>query len=107
MNGNYIHAEVGKRLKLFRQDQGLTQAELAEMVGILRTSVTNIEAGVQHPPLVTLYKFAFALNRELSDILPAIADLPEEDVNTVVIGGRLQEIPVQSLKVLQRILKED
>lgn len=36
---------IGKRIRQARKAQGLSQVELSKMVGVLRTSLTNIESG--------------------------------------------------------------
>jgi len=60
---------------MLRHRAGLSQAVLAERVGVTRTSITNLEQGTQRPPLYSLLLIAAAL--ELPDyrtLLPS----PEE-----------------------------
>ena len=38
---------IGKFIRHLRKQAKLTQAELAELVGVERTSITNIESGIQ------------------------------------------------------------
>jgi transcriptional regulator with XRE-family HTH domain len=42
-------AEFGNRIGLLRQQNGMTQATLAAMVGVARSSIANIELGNQEP----------------------------------------------------------
>jgi transcriptional regulator with XRE-family HTH domain len=53
--------EVGARIRLLREAAGMTQQQLAELVGMMRTSVANVEAGRQNLPLDRLGRFADAL----------------------------------------------
>lgn len=50
----------------------MTQAELAERVGLGRTSVTNLERGKQNPPLSLLPKLAQALGVSPSELLTEV-----------------------------------
>lgn len=55
----------GKRIAMLRAEQGMTQAELADKVGIKREHVSRIEAGKYSVGLKHLAKIAKALNTEL------------------------------------------
>lgn len=45
MEYEQINKEIGERIRSRRKDLGLTQVELAEMVGYTRVSITRIENG--------------------------------------------------------------
>jgi transcriptional regulator with XRE-family HTH domain len=51
-------------------DADLTQQEVAERVGLTRTSITNIERGAQHIALHQLYLLAAAVGLEPEQLLP-------------------------------------
>lgn len=51
---------VQHRLRIAREFAGLEQADLAEMVGISRTSVSNAESGKTRPRKITLNAWALA-----------------------------------------------
>lgn len=53
-------------IALMREREGRTQAELADLAGFGRTSVANIESGLQEPTLYRLERLAEALHAELS-----------------------------------------
>lgn len=67
---SYFYAEFGAKLRLARENAGLTQKELAERVELPRTSVTNIEHGRQRIALHQLVQLASALGTEPLDLLP-------------------------------------
>lgn len=52
---------LSNRLKPLRAERGLTQAELAERVGVTRKTVNTIENGVYSPSAVLAIKLARAL----------------------------------------------
>jgi len=65
---------LGMRIKRFRKQRGLTQAELAKAVGISRVHLANMEsadnrAHHRKPSLPTLEKLAKALKVKLSEIV--------------------------------------
>lgn len=53
---------LGNRLKELRVELGLTQAELAERVGVTRKTVNTVENGVFTPSALLAFKLARALN---------------------------------------------
>lgn len=53
---------LANRLKEVRGDLGLTQAELAEKVGVTRKTVNTVENGVFTPSALLALKLAQALN---------------------------------------------
>lgn len=60
---------LGSNLKKKRSEQGITQAELAEKVGVAPAMINQIEHGVKTPSLAT----ALALARELHTTVDALA----------------------------------
>ncbi len=65
-----LYSWVGERLKKRRVELQLTQDEIAGKIGILRTSVTNIEAGRQKAPLHVLYGLCEVLDIDIATVLP-------------------------------------
>ena len=61
--------KIGRNLKRLREDQLLTQAELADAAGIALSSLVRIENDQVEPRFSTIRKLAVALNvghRELT-----------------------------------------
>lgn len=63
--------EMGERLSLARRAVGLTQQQVAELLGVARTTVTAIEAGGRSPRPDELVKLAQLYNRSVGDLLRA------------------------------------
>lgn len=60
------------RLKEFRSNANLTQAELAELAGASRSLIRNIEQGqmdIERIAAVTLYKLTVVLKCEITDLI--------------------------------------
>jgi len=100
-----LYQKIGERLKKSRLKLGMTQAQLAEKIGgMRRTSITNIEAGRQHPPLNVLYDLCQILGLEIMDVLPKIAELQQADHVPVKIDGKMKKFPPKSAKLLQELI---
>lgn len=79
----HLFQELGRAIQRARKRTGMTQEGLASAIGVSRTTVVNLEAGRQHPPLITLYKVAAKLTAELGDLLPAVPEVTElQEVQT-------------------------
>ena len=60
---------LGKRLRDFRKQRGLSQEKLAEAADLNTTFVGSIERGQANPTLDTLCKLANALDIDVLDLL--------------------------------------
>jgi transcriptional regulator with XRE-family HTH domain len=67
-----IYQAIGARIRMIRETLGLQQAQLAERVGLQRTSVVNFEAGRQRILLDDVQKFATALGTTPKHLLKGI-----------------------------------
>ncbi len=62
-----IPIKIGERIKLFRLEKGLTQTQLAQLVGKDRQYLYKIEKGVVTPNVVTISILAITLEVPLSE----------------------------------------
>ena len=67
MDVDYIG--IGKRVKLFRQKQGLSQEKLSEMSGLTPAHFSHVETGNTKVSLPSLLSIANALNVTMDDLL--------------------------------------
>jgi DNA-binding XRE family transcriptional regulator len=65
-----LYRKLGENIRKCRTQRKLSQDELAKLVGLNRTSMTNIEKGRQHPPLHTLCEIIEHLKVDISELLP-------------------------------------
>lgn len=65
-----IYREFGRIFKTRRKEARLTQDEVASKVGLVRTSITNIEQGRQHVSLHLLIQLADAIGVRPQELLP-------------------------------------
>lgn len=59
---------LANRLNQLRSERGLTQAALAELVGVSRKTVNTVENGVFIPSTVVALRLAKALDCRVEDI---------------------------------------
>ncbi len=62
------HETVGNRIRELRSNLGMTQAHLAEVVGVARVSIIAIETGRYLPTIETALRISKALNIPLDKI---------------------------------------
>jgi transcriptional regulator with XRE-family HTH domain len=60
-----VRRMVGRNVKRLRIAAGLSQAELAERMGVDRAYVSGLELGQRNPTIVTLWHIAKALGVKL------------------------------------------
>ena len=59
---------LANRLNELRGERGLTQAALAELVGVSRKTINTVENGVFVPSTLLALKLARALERRVEDV---------------------------------------
>ncbi|OQW77472.1 MAG: transcriptional regulator [Proteobacteria bacterium ST_bin13] len=60
--------QLGNRLKIMRSEAGLTQADLAEQVGVSRKTINTVENGIFVPSTLLALKLARALGTPVEAI---------------------------------------
>ena len=62
------HLNLGLRIKELRLKRGLSQAELAKLVGVTASTVSQVEANIIYPSLPSLLKMAEVLAVEITSL---------------------------------------
>ena len=60
--------QLGNRLRELREAKGLTQAQLADLIGVSRKTVNTVENGVFIPSTVVALKLAGALGCSVEEL---------------------------------------
>jgi transcriptional regulator with XRE-family HTH domain len=60
---------VGNNVKRLRLAAGITQAELADLVGVDRSYISGLEQGNRNPTVVSLWHVARALDAPIRSLL--------------------------------------
>jgi transcriptional regulator with XRE-family HTH domain len=69
MNNILSQEQIGKRIAGYRKFKGLSQTELANSVGMSRSSLTHIESGNRNVQAIELKKFATILGFSLDEFM--------------------------------------
>ena len=102
-----LYELIGARLKERRVERGKTQAWLAEHVGMLRTSITNIEKGRQKSPLHVIYALCVALEVDPLEILPTLAEVRRLDDQDVIISAEhMARLPPKTASFLRGVMDD-
>jgi DNA-binding XRE family transcriptional regulator len=86
-----LYATLGERIRRAREAYPtgrMTQAGLAEAIGLERTSITNIEKGNQKIPLQVLYRICEVLKLQLAEILPSLAEVKHDEAAQLSFAGQ-------------------
>jgi transcriptional regulator with XRE-family HTH domain len=97
---------VGPLLKQAREKAGLTQAALAEMIGISEQSVSRLERGSFEPSLSTFVTIADALGASLDGLVGRSerAKQPAAPALAVRIAGQIAALDVNAQRLLLRLV---
>jgi transcriptional regulator with XRE-family HTH domain len=72
--GTDLYKLIGSNIKNLRKQNKLGQEDLAGLISLSRSSLSNIEIGKHQPSIFTIYEISNALNCNLGDILPSTED---------------------------------
>lgn len=79
---------IGENIRNYRKEKGLTQKELAELVGLTASTITKYEKDMIEPGVYTLTKIADALGTNLYRLINSPLyeedDFAEYDVDTII-----------------------
>lgn len=87
---------VGKQIKKYRLQKGLTQKELGLIIGVKHNTISSYEAGINEPDQNILFAIAKALNVSINDLFPPIYEPPEysEAPGAYAVSEDLVMVPV-------------
>jgi len=71
LSKNEFTAEVGKRIKKWREKRNVSQEELADRAGLYRTYVGHLENARYSPSAYILYTISRVLKVDISEFFPS------------------------------------
>jgi transcriptional regulator with XRE-family HTH domain len=101
--------EIGARIASIRKGKGLTQAELADRVGISRLLISDYERGKVRLYADVLAKISAALGVSNDALLAATSDMNEDFMPTLKIAKRikaLEKLPDTKQKAILKTLDD-
>ena len=100
-----LYREFGRLVRARRDVLELTQDEVAERIGLGRTSITNIEKGRQHVSLHLLYEISRVLGVTPAELLPDRSMLLSPDMNLErTIEASISPLPADTKDWIRRVV---
>jgi len=101
--------EIGRRIRKYREERGLSQRELAKRIGVSNSRISNWEQGVNRPDVDLLASICGALNvspSELLDIRLAPGDMNAHE-RRVIMAYRTKVNLQQAVDILLGVETND
>jgi len=89
--------EIGARIRKFREDRGYSQIELAQLIGVSNSRVSNWEQGINRPDADILVDLCKTLSVSPSELLDVhLKDDELSDIERKVINAYRAKKDLQS-----------
>lgn len=98
------YEQIGKKIQHAREEAGMSQEELAKMIGCTQASLSNYELGKRRLYLADLQKIGHFLGKPVTHFLedPEDDDLDEDDVRKIIKEPYLKDILFEALELTAR-----
>lgn len=98
-----IKKDFGQRIKELRNKKGITQYQLAEMVGIDPKHMSHIETGRSFPKADLIEKFANALDIDYTELFKT-QHLDDRKILLEKLGNYLENASDSDLQVIYKLI---
>ena len=94
-----IAFDLGTRIKTLRQQQGLSQKELAGLIGVTPSTISQIESNLIYPSLPALFKIAQNLTVDVSSLFSGVKEVHKSPVyaEKSAVNIRFPDMPKGSI----------
>jgi len=76
---NQVNILFGSRLSSVRRAKRVSQTELGRRVKLSRTTIANLEAGLQNVQLHQVFSLARALDADPNELIPSVREFEAEE----------------------------
>jgi transcriptional regulator with XRE-family HTH domain/KaiC/GvpD/RAD55 family RecA-like ATPase len=92
--------DLGLRLKYYRAKRGLSQAELAKLVGVTPSTISQVESNLIYPSLPALMKMAEVLSVDITSFFYDQEDIKKRIIFTPVeaVDVKLSDLPGNAIQ---------
>lgn len=99
-----LDAEIGARIRAKRLNLGLTQEQMADLIGVTFQQVQKYEKGMNRVSASTLHRIAQALDAPIGDFLPKLrasgAANPTEDTAVADVAAMISRLNPTSRRLI-------
>jgi transcriptional regulator with XRE-family HTH domain len=98
--------KMNERIKKIRKQNGLSQIELGERIGVSQQVITNYERGIREPNIETLLKIAGALDVSLETLIADKPIKPEEQTSRALQKRieQVKKLPLEKQKAFMTMI---
>ena len=97
---------MGKAIRRYREEAGITQERLAELVDISTNHLGAIEREVKTPTMETFVKLLNVLGAEPNEVLKEVIPLTRME-HTSVVEGKLERLTPKKQESVLRMLDDE
>lgn len=112
-NMNNSKIIIGKKIREFRQRQGMTQHDLAEKIGVTEKQISKIETGIHYPKFENFVKILDSLDislKEFSEDMEPENEYSSSRKSLVKIFNKLSDVEIEYIvsvaKELEKLRKK-
>lgn len=95
---------TGKRIREIRKSKHMSIVELADMVGVSKSLISQVERGDIFPSLSTLEKIAIALEVDITQFFKIESAPPVSESEIVVRGNKRKKITMPNSSMIYNLL---
>ena len=104
-----IKMDIGANIKKLREDRGIKQSEIADLVGMHRSNYSKIENGQREISLAAVDKIADFFNISIDELVHMGQEIPKEinleDKTTVEQVKLIQELDQEEKSMVFKIIE--
>jgi transcriptional regulator with XRE-family HTH domain len=101
--------DIGANIKRLREDRGIKQSEIADLVGMHRSNYSKIENGQREISLAAVDKIADFFNISIDELIHLGQDIPKEisleDKTTVEQVRLIQELDQEEKSMVYKMIE--
>lgn len=101
--------DIGANIKRLREDRGIKQSEIADLVGMHRSNYSKIENGQREISLAAVDKIADFFNISIDELIHMGQDIPKEisleDKTTVEQVKLIQELDQEEKSMVFKMIE--
>jgi transcriptional regulator with XRE-family HTH domain len=87
-----FYSDLGEKIKVERLRQRISQEELANYLGLTRSSIINLEKGRHRPSVYQLLQIAAMLNIEYTKLIPVALKINKNTTTNKELRERVQSV---------------
>lgn len=101
--------DIGANIKRLREDRGVKQAQIADLIGMHRSNYSKIENGQREISLAAVDKIAGYFNISIDELIHMGDDIPKEisleDKTTVEQVKLIQELDLEEKNMVFKMIE--